>query len=141
MRKISKLLLSISLVISLLVACGGVVLADSTTPTETSYVSQSTAMGADWEKYYGKTGYVILAGSGGTFYSNMYSDYSGTEVIKGKCVNYGIIPQCFCISKEIFRHDIKICGVFGDCGVLLGGIWRSGERHSAFAQFQGVRFS
>ena len=91
MRKISKILLSISLAISLLVACSGIVLADDTTPTNTSYVSQSTAMGADWEKYYGKDGYVIFANAMNTFYSNMYSDYSATEVITGNRLNYGTV--------------------------------------------------
>ena len=125
MRKISKLLLSISLVISLLVACGGVVLADSTTPTETSYVSQSTAMGADWEKYYGKTGYVILAGSGGTFYSNMYSDYSGTEVIKGKCVNYGTVYK----EDSTTETGIKSDAIISRWG-YNGGTWSSANNYT-----------
>ena len=74
----------------MMVALGGVVIAE-TTPKETSYVSQSTTKSSDWEDSYGSSGYVILANSSNTFYSNMYQDYTGEELITGNRLNYGTV--------------------------------------------------
>ena len=57
----------------------------------------------------------------------------------GKIKKYGIIHHIIWSIKENFSDDIEIYVDFGDSGVLLGGIWRPGERHSAFTEFKGVR--
>ena len=81
------------------------------------FVKDDTLNVSDWEGTYGNDGYVILANTANSFYSDMYTDHTGTEVITGTR-NYGWV------YKSGTNTGIKADAPISRWG-YTGGTWSS----------------